>query len=316
MGPIAGKRKLVYSTSRSNDRNADFVKRRRTEYASDSSSSYEQEDEDEKGEASSDSDAEPNEVKLKQTVDIIDIEITRKRDEMLQEADIPDLSLSDPSKSFKPEIVDQSQQQMKKLKIRSWHMSRYHLPAILYTSELIEKTTPLLGIVKDMYRGVIDSHYKFQATQACTNSQYGFLSTKEFRSMDLTKFTAGYYGLKRQLRVGEEILKHYKAFLLKRQGNTMKWWGLADFANYVLAPEVLTSLCIQEMRLGDDIYDRSTRDKAYDIFTNTTEFGLLVADSDPLEPWETALEEHQLKEMGLEPAKHGSSRFRQHHSQR
>lgn len=325
MGPVVGKRKLVYSTTRKHDRNAEFVKRRRTDDSSDSSSAHDQEDMEAEEDASNDFGEKASQVRLKQTIDNTEIEITRKRDEVLRKADVLVLSAANSREHFKSGISDGSSQDSKKTDVRDRHMKLYDLPAILYASELIEKATPLMGIVRDMYRGLVDSHYKFQATQACRNSRHGFLSTKEFRNMDLRKFTAGFYGLKRQLRVGEEILRHYKTFLLKRQGNTMKWWGVADFANYVLAPEVLTSLCIQEMHLGGDVYDRCTRERAYDLFANTTEFGLTVADSDPLEPWETVLEEEEKEKekeqqqknqeqpkLEQEPSKHCSNLLRKH----
>lgn len=163
---------------------------------------------------------------------------------------------------------------------------QFALPPTLYRSELITRIQPFLRLVEDLFKNRISSYYKHEATNALNASNNAYLSLDEFRSIDIRKFVAGYYGLKRQLSVGEEILRQYRPFLLKRQGKTMKWWGLADFANYVLAPEVLASFCIQEMKLGDDIYDQETREKAYDIFHNTTEFGLAITDTQPLEQWE------------------------------
>lgn len=253
-------------------------------------------------------------VRLKQTVDVDDIElIKRENDKGIQHSEklLLDAEASmlvdsafyemDPNLRLQSVSTDPKEQQLKKLVVRTKYEELYNIPRVLYLTELIVKIQPLLPIIRDMYKGVVDSYYKFEATSAAKMSQKAFLSIKEFRSLNIKKFLAGYYGLKRQLRVGEEILKHYKSFLLKRQGDTMKWWGVTDFANYVLAPEVLTSLCIQEMKLGNDIYHKETREQAYEIFDKTGQFGLVVADNDPLESWEIVMEEERLRELGLNP---------------
>lgn len=253
-------------------------------------------------------------VRLKQTVDVDDIEqIKRQNDQGIQHDEkllldaeasmLVDTAFDEvnPNSRVQSVSTDPKEQQLKKLAVRTKYQDLYNIPRVLYLTELLVKIQPLLPIVRDMYKGVVDSYYKFEAASAFKMSQNAFLSLKEFRSLNIKKFLAGYYGLKRQLRVGEEILRHYKSFLLKRQGDTMKWWGVTDFANYVLAPEVLTSLCIQEMKLGSDIYRKETREHAYEIFDKTGQFGLVVADSDPLESWEVVMEEERLKELGLNP---------------
>lgn len=256
-------------------------------------------------------------VKLKQTVDVDDIEhIKRENNKGIQDSEklLLDAEASmlvdsafhemDPNLRVRSVSTDPKEQQLKKLAVRTKYEELYNIPRVLYLTELVVKIQPLLLIVRDMYKGVVDSYYKFEATSVAKISQKAFLSMEEFRSLNIKKFLAGYYGLKRQLRVGEEILKHYKSFLLKRQGDTMKWWGVTDFANYVLAPEVLTSLCIQEMKLGNDIYHKETREQAYEILDKTGQFGLVVADSDPLESWEIVMEEERLRELGLNPQIH------------
>lgn len=285
MGMETGKRKLVYTTTRDNDRNLDFLKRRRVDDPS--SSSDDDNDDDNRSSSSSSSsssDDEPHsddvQVTLRQSVDNKDLEITKRRAEILQRTEKTEIK---PIQNHKKAYVDD---QADVDQIRRWHMDKYKLPQILYASELVERATPLLSIVKDMYRGVVDSHYKFEANKMRQSSQKAILSMQEFRNMDLSKFMAGYYGMKRQFKIGEIILQKYKPFLLKRQGDTMKWWGVSDFAYYVLAPEVLVSLCIQEMQLSSDVYDRNARETAYDIFANTVKFGTQVADQTPLEPWE------------------------------
>ncbi|QLL31263.1 hypothetical protein HG536_0B01240 [Torulaspora globosa] len=181
----------------------------------------------------------------------------------------------------------------RKLELRRKYEQKFALPSILYRSELIMRIQPFLRLVEDLFKNRVSSYYKHEAASASKASNNAFLSLDEFRSMDISRFVAGYYGLRRQLSVGEEILRQFRPFLLKRQGKTMKWWGVADFANYVLAPEVLASFCIDEMQLGDDIYDRETREKAYELFHNTTEFGLAIADAEPLEQWEAPVRDQR-----------------------
>lgn len=263
-------------------------------------------------------------IGLKQSVDIEDIEHTRKEGfgqsdkdgkKLLEEAEIS-LTMEDSPQDLHhrlkihEELTDIKEQFLEKLSVHKKYKLEHDLPKILTSSDLIEKIQPLLRIVRDMYRGVVDSYYKFEATLVSKKSKDGILSLKEFRSLDIDKFLAGFYGFKRQLLVGEEILRQFKSFLLKRQGETMRWWGVNDFANYVLAPEVLASLCIQEMNLGRDLYDKDTREKAYELFDKTVEYGIKVADTDPLEDWEIEVEEDQLKACGLDPTLYSSTSHR------
>lgn len=312
---LSRKRNSVYSTRQDADANSVVFKRRRAaiyqESTPDDSSSgggrqkrsakvralkaiaaY-----DEGTDSSSDSrdDSEPL-VSLRQSIDPEDIERIKKQNSRGLRS-IGDLLESCESSMDDWNVPAQGHktrdQTLRKAEIRQEYREKYALPPVLYRSDLIARVQPLLRLVKDLFKNRIASYYKHEATDAFKTSSNAILSLDEFRSMDIGRFMAGYYGLKRQLSVGEEILRQFKPFLIKRQGKTMKWWGVADFANYVLAPEVLASLCIQEMALGDDIYDRETREKAYDIFHNTTEFGLAVADAEPLEKWEVPLPQHQ-----------------------
>lgn len=245
----------------------------------------------------------PETVSLRQSVDPEDIERAKEQnnrgmhelDNVLEDDD----SIEEASKDLdSPVRVRQNcptrtDHQSLKSELRKNYIKKYNLPPVLYLADLIRKIQPFLPVVEDMYKHKVHSPYKYEATAASEASNSAVLSLSEFRSMDINRFVAGYYGLKRQLSVGDEILRHFKEFLLNRQGKTMNWWGVSDFANYVLAPEVLASLCISEMNLGNDLYDPDTREKAYDIFHSTVEFGLVVADSDPLERWEAQFEHDQ-----------------------
>lgn len=262
--------------------------------------------------SSSDSDGDDREpsISLRQSVNPEDIENIRKQNsgilrsigDILEKCENPVVDWDNPIKGpvQSPYAVDQEELKSRRADLDRETRAKFPIPPILYLSDLLIRIQPFFRLVEDLFENQIESYYKHEAASASKASSNAFLSLEEFRSMDINRFLAGYYGLKRQLSVGQEILRLYKPFLLKRQGETMRWWGVTDFANYVLAPEVLASFCIIEMDLGDDIYDRETREKAYDIFNSTTEFGLLIADTEPLERWEVTPEVENLNQSQVQ----------------
>ena len=166
------------------------------------------------------------------------------------------------------------------------YMERYHLPKMLAEQELVARCEPHLGIVDDLLDGKFASLYYNQGKRAFEASKSAILSTEEFRKLDINEYVAGYYGLRRQMRIGELVLERYRDRLLVSRSPTLKWWGIADFANYIIAPEILLSLCIEEMNLregGESCDDAELRERAFELFRKTVPFGLRVAD----ELWET-----------------------------
>lgn len=226
--------------------------------------------------------------------------------------------------------LNSKEQIIKKLQIREEYTSKFNLPPMLFSDELLAKVEPFMSIVVDILKGKISSAYYFEAKNAYKNSQKAYLSVDEFRKLNLSKFTAGFYGLKRQLRVGEEIAKRYKRELTHNQPATLKWWGVTDFCNYVLAPETLTSFCIQQLNLSkksrwpktqnkhprqqsnekEYYYDPELRMQAYDLLEDTVDYGIIVADTDPIEQWEAAIEEDRLRELDLDVHNYSSKRWR------
>ena len=173
------------------------------------------------------------------------------------------------------------------------YTERYHLPRMLPEQELILRCEPHLVIVDDLLDGKFASLYYRQGKRAFEASKNAILSTEEFRKLDINKYVAGYYGLRRQIRIGELVLERYCHRLLTSRSPTLKWWGVTDFANYIIAPEILLSLCIEEMGLssgtgsddavGESCDDVEARERAFELFAKTVPFGLRVAD----ELWET-----------------------------
>lgn len=167
--------------------------------------------------------------------------------------------------------------------------TKHKLPPILLADELVEKIQKHLSRAGDILSGRVPSLYYNNARSAHSASSRAILSVDEFRTLDLRDFTAGFYGLKRQMRVSVEVLHEYKEQLANNGNPVVKWWGPTDFAQYVLAPEVLSALCQEEMGL-------ETMDDAWDVMEDTTEFGLAVADKEPLEAWELPLEQERLRQ--------------------
>ncbi|CAI4049429.1 Rtc4p SKDI_14G0770 [Saccharomyces kudriavzevii IFO 1802] len=218
------------------------------------------------------------------------------------------------------------EQIIKKLQTRKEYTGKFNLPPMLFSDELLNEIEPFMPIVVDILKGRVSSAYYFKAKNAYKDSEKAYLSVDEFRKLNLNRFTAGFYGLKRQLRVGEEISKRYRKELTHDQPATLRWWGVADFCNYILAPEILTSFCIHQLnlygKLPQDKHTKNQRDKkqlyydpeirmlAYDLLEDTVEYGTTVADSDPIEQWEVAIEEDRLRELNLDVHDYSSKRWR------
>ncbi|CCF58029.1 hypothetical protein KAFR_0D03810 [Kazachstania africana CBS 2517] len=235
------------------------------------------------------------------------------------EEDASDLELNSMKQDSNKDLEEDPRAKYKRrLKLRKSYIKRFDIPTILYSDDLVSKCEGHFKIVPYILEGKIGSMYYQLAKEAFKNSKKAYLSAEEFREMDLLKFIAGFYGLKRQLVIGEEIVKRFKPMLVKNKSPTVKWWGATDFASYVLAPEVLSSLCIEEMgllknndkKIGE-LYNKEKyldkREKVFKIFRKTVEFGLQVSDVDPLERWEIATERELLESLNLNLDKYSST---------
>ena len=137
------------------------------------------------------------------------------------------------------------------------YVHQYKLPPVLFAEQLVTKARKHLPLVEDILCGKHTSLYYDHARKAYKKSQKAVLSVDEFRNLDLREFTAGFYGAKRQMRVALEVLHSYKDLITKQKNSVLRWWGTNDFAQYVLAPELLSALCREEMALSsiEDAWD-------------------------------------------------------------
>lgn len=212
------------------------------------------------------------------------------------------------SKSYNFEVMGEKESIIHKKALRDRFMKKYKLPLAYLEEDLLCATKQLLYTVDEVLSSKIASPYYTEAKRIANKSNKAFLSSEEFRQLDIKQFVAGYFGLKRQLTVGKQIIKLFEEKLTRNRSPAVKWWGVEDFANYVLAPEVLATLCIHDMKLLDDRKtDSEVREKAYILFQETAQYGLEVADYDPTELWELRNQEQKIKQLGLQPRKYSSS---------
>ncbi|KAL3233892.1 Restriction of telomere capping protein 4 [Nakaseomyces bracarensis] len=163
--------------------------------------------------------------------------------------------------------------------------SKYPHVHIPYSDELIELTGPYRDTVLSILDGTLGSQYYSRAKRVAQGSAKPFISVEEFRSLDLSQFTAGYFGLRRQLKLGGLIYEKYREVLSRSRSPKIQWWGPVDFSNYVLAPEVLVSMVLETCK-GKRSLKLSCREDVYRLFDDTASYGLDVTDKEPLESWE------------------------------
>ncbi|KAH3899636.1 Rtc4p SCDLUD_003917 [Saccharomycodes ludwigii] len=205
------------------------------------------------------------------------------------------------------EINDETLKFERKLKLRHRYMQLYpHLPPVLNNDELESSVREFLPLCLDILKGKRTSIYYGNAKMLCESSTKAMLNVEELRQVlydTPEKFQAGFYGLKRQTRVADLILTKYKGEIERAYKNPIvKWWGVDDFSKYVLSPEILAHCCKNQMNL-------ETIDDAWDIMEKTTEFGSIVADTDPLDKWEIDFEREKLEKLGL-GVKYGSEYYK------
>ena len=207
-----------------------------------------------------------------------------------QKYKLPELNRREPN--MKECSHDEQEKYQQILDIRLRYMKEFHLPPVLFLSGLEKRASAHLSICNYILSGRLSSLYYTHAKELQVQSRRDVLTTADLRNANLLKFTAGYFGLKRQAIVGMLILERYREELTHNKNPVVTFWGPSDFANYVLAPEVLCYLCMEDFHLTD-IED------AWEIMQNTTEFGTKVADNDPLEVFEIEIEEKLMERLRL-----------------
>ncbi|CDO92782.1 unnamed protein product [Kluyveromyces dobzhanskii CBS 2104] len=176
--------------------------------------------------------------------------------------------------------------------VRQKFMKKYDIPPVLFLSELESRVNKHISICDAILTGEVPSLYYTMAKSVQKQSCREVITNEELRDLNILKFTAGYFGSRRQAIVGMLILEIYGERLRKNKNPVVSFWGPYDFSQYVLAPEVLCYLCMEDFKL-------TKIEDAWDITQATIEFGTMVADMNPLEIYEITTEEENLKKLNL-----------------
>ena len=191
---------------------------------------------------------------------------------------------------------------LKSYAVRQKFMTKYDLPPVLFLDQLESRAREHISVCDAILTGKVSSLYYSMAKTVQKNSKRQVITNEELRDLNILKFTAGYFGSRRQAIVGMLILEIYGEKLKRNKNPVISFWGPYDFSQYILAPEVLSYLCMDDFKLNN-IED------AWDIMQTTIEFGTMVADLSPLEVYEIECEEDSLRRLRL-PQQYSSMSYR------
>ncbi|QEU60207.1 Rtc4 [Kluyveromyces lactis] len=191
---------------------------------------------------------------------------------------------------------------LKSYAVRQKFITKYDLPPVLFLDQLESRTRNHISVCDAILTGEVSSLYYTMAKTVQKNSKRQVITNEELRDLNILKFTAGYFGSRRQAIVGMLILETYGEKLKRNKNPVISFWGPYDFSQYILAPEVLSYLCMDDFKLNN-IED------AWDIMQTTIEFGTMVADLSPLEVYEIECEEESLRRLRL-PQQYSSMSYR------
>ncbi|OBA24013.1 hypothetical protein METBIDRAFT_10206 [Metschnikowia bicuspidata var. bicuspidata NRRL YB-4993] len=137
--------------------------------------------------------------------------------------------------------------------------------------DLKHRTKRLLGIVPRLLAGEEDLSifYTFAHNQS-RNLPHVTMSPAESFDLPWLQYTAGFYGLRRQNFVSQLIEAEHGELLRKSRNKTVVYWSPDMFCTYVLAPEIILRLVMEDMALS--------RDEAESLLRQTADFGSHVAD--------------------------------------
>ena len=137
----------------------------------------------------------------------------------------------------------------------------------------VEKFLPIIdGILKCKER---TSYFFDYARAQFETSHHETMSKAEKWQIDWTKYFGGYYGLKRQLFIGEIIKYKYRHSLsvFSQRNEMASYWAVNGFANFVLANELILRMVMEDFTCDFE--------KAQSIVRQSVDYGLRYIDSHP-----------------------------------
>lgn len=139
------------------------------------------------------------------------------------------------------------------------------------------------------------SRFYQEARRLLSVSLHDSMTQKEKLVVDWDTFTGGYYGLKRQLFIGNMIASELQKELQSTRSREVSYWTTRGFSSFVLANEVIVSMIAEDFGCS--------RERAAEIAAETVEFGKAVADTaavvDDLEVGELHQEESEQFMRGI-----------------
>lgn len=133
--------------------------------------------------------------------------------------------------------------------------------------------------IENILEGRIGSYFYNEAKKVSNASKLMHVRDSELDNLPKHKYY-GYIGAVRGFHIGKRIVEDEKLGPLLKQkakfSKVMKFWGIDQFAQYVLVPEVIAQIVLENGKLSD-------LDAAYDEMEATSEYGTFVANAHPLE---------------------------------
>lgn len=117
------------------------------------------------------------------------------------------------------------------------------------------------------------SSFYNSAKNILNQSRHDTMTLKEKLEIDWNIFYGGYYGLKRQLFIGNIIVSQLHDELRTSAGNCreISYWTINGFSSFVLANEVILSMIMEDFKCD--------REKAENIARETVDYGKAITDT-------------------------------------
>lgn len=146
-------------------------------------------------------------------------------------------------------------------------------PPVTSKRELAFRVKRHLHVARNVLSQKKGSRYYDSAKQILNQSRHDTMTLKEKQEIDWNIFHGGYYGLKRQLFIGNIIVSQLHEALRASAGNCreISYWTINGFSSFVLASEVILSMIMEDFKCD--------RKKAENIARETVDYGKAITDT-------------------------------------
>lgn len=185
-----------------------------------------------------------------------------------------------------------------------YRVSKPHVRAsvIQSTSDVRKVVDQYRHVINDILEGQIGSYFYNEAKKLQQRSQLRSIRDDEIRNLPKHTYY-GYIGAVRGFHLGKGLENDDAIFsLLKskaRYSTVIQFYGVANFIQYVLVPEIIAHITLDCGRLQD-------MDAAYDEMEDCNDYGMYVTNSIPLEQEDAEEGEPGTEMQGAAQLAHGS----------